>query len=61
MRKTVAILVFLFLGSLSGCQFIADTLFGGVAEKYDSSRPKSERRDAYQNSVDQSRQLTTGP
>ena len=43
---TVFVLGVLFSG-LSGCQILRDAVFGGLSEKYDSSRPPCERRAAY--------------
>lgn len=49
MRRIAVFLFFVCLLALSGCQVVRDTIFGGLAEKYDSSRPESERRAAYDN------------
>ncbi len=45
-RITVALFAALFLFS-PGCQVVRDTIFGGLAEQYDSSRHPSDRRAAY--------------
>jgi hypothetical protein len=51
MRRIAVLLFVLCFPSSLGCQTVAnlfrDTIFGGLAEKYDSSRPPSERRAAY--------------
>jgi hypothetical protein len=47
MRWITVLLLGLCFSSLSGCQVFRDALFGGLSEKYDSSRPPCERRAAY--------------
>jgi hypothetical protein len=55
MRRIVVLLFVLSLLSSLGCQVVSnclrDTFFGGLAEKYDTSRPPSERRAAYDNYI----------
>jgi hypothetical protein len=55
MRRIVALLVVACLLSTLGCEVVSncvrDTIFGGMAERYDSSRPASERRAAYDDYV----------
>lgn len=51
MRRVVALLFFLCLLGSPGCQVVRDAIFGGLAERYDSSRPQGERREAYDNYI----------
>jgi hypothetical protein len=55
MRRIVALLVAVCLLNSLGCEVVSncvrDTIFGGMAERYDSSRPASERRAAYDDYV----------
>ncbi|MDZ7617955.1 MAG: hypothetical protein U1E05_13200 [Patescibacteria group bacterium] len=45
-RITVALFAALLLCS-PGCHVVRDTIFGGLAEQYDTSRHPSDRRAAY--------------
>ena len=57
MRRIAALLLALSFLSLPGCQTasraIRDSIFGGLAEKYDTSRAPDARRAAYDRYVDE--------
>jgi len=51
MRRIATLLFVLCLLAASGCQVARDAVFGSLAEEFDSSRPRSERRAAYDNYI----------
>lgn len=51
MRRIIALLFAACLLSLQGCNVVRDAVFGGLAEKYDTSHHPDERRAAYDNYI----------
>ncbi len=47
MRRIAVFLFATFFLSFAGCQVVRDTIFGSMAEQYDTSHHPSDRRAAY--------------